>query len=133
MACNIDMLRTIAEDKKSNFGSIAAIQEPNIDKKSGIITRFPNNNMIYHREANRNTPTRAAIYYTSDVDIQPLFEFTGPDIATGNLTVSTDDKKENIILTSVYMDYENPLVWPKALTKLLQGYAGPQRRGIEFP
>ena len=78
-------------------------------------------NLIYHREENRHLPTRAAIYFSSDIDIQPYMEYTGPDIATGAWTyVDNDSNKQTLIITSVYMDINNPQVWPQKFLSLIQ-------------
>ena len=121
LACNVDLYQLMRRDKREGMGMIAGIQEPNIGHKNGVITHLPGSNLIYHRECNRKTPTRAAIYHSSDVDLQPFFEYMGPDIATAIWSYDDNDTdvKKHIVVTSVYMDSDNGKVWPDKFYKLV--------------
>lgn len=120
LPCNVDLYKIMEEDKRDNMGIISFIQEPCIDVDSGVIAQFPRETLIYHREQKRKTPLRAALYYSSDLNIQPFYQFIGPDIATGVWTYKNDDTGEfqKVIVTSVYMDIDNPYVWPLKFLKL---------------
>ena len=120
--CTVDIYRIIEEDKCNNVGIIAGIQEPNINHPTGVISQFPSDSLIYHREEHRKMPSRAALYYSRDLDIQPFMEYTGPDIATGVWTLPLEEgseSKRTLVVTSVYMDINESKVWPEKFLKLV--------------
>ena len=119
--CNERFYQCIQAEKKRGIGLIAGFQEPNINKQTGKIPTLPNNSMIYHREAKRDTPTRAALYFSREIHLQPVPEFIGPDTAVGVWTYEkSNGNKSNVFVASVYMDITNPRVWSPKFHKFIQ-------------
>ena len=67
--CNVDLYNLIEQDKCTGIGIVVGITEPNINREQGVNPTSPNDSFIYHRETKRKTPTRAALYYSKDVQM----------------------------------------------------------------
>ena len=59
---------------------------------------------------------RAAIYADRNLNLWRMDEFTTRDMATCQWELG---RNETVIVTSVYMDIENPQIWPAELKSLI--------------
>ncbi len=101
-------------ENNTNSPFLFGLQEPPVYK--GKIVGFGNfQKFIY---SNKNGDPRAAIYASRSLLIWPMLEFSDRDTAVG-LWKTGNNKIDEIIVVSVYMDILLPGVWPAAFERLL--------------
>ena len=92
------------------------VQEPPTSSHTKVVGFEKRHPLIFDRSSER---PRAALYHSAGLNVWPVPEFTSRDIATGRWRHS-DREKDDVYVTSVYMDITLPEVWPKELTRLLR-------------
>ncbi len=105
-------LHTNPPKNEGNINSFfICVQEPPL-RNEKVIGFGKAHNLFYDQSSCR---PRAAIYASKDLNMWLVPEYTTGDMAT----CLWKTEKEDILITSVYMDITNAAVWPPQLEKLL--------------
>ena len=112
---NLDLYTIVTSHVREKIPMIVGITEPHVGRR---ISYLPDRCLIYQRTGADNA--RAALLSTADLNVQPMAQFTGRDIATGFWNTGHNDMK-NVVITSVYMDSNNSetIPWPALFRKLV--------------
>ena len=117
------MMQQSKSYKDSNVSSlqgfVMALQEPPLHK--GSVCGLDRRNRIISKDG---SSPRAALMLSSNIDVWQMDEYTDRDIATGMIipynSQNSNNMRNAVVVTSVYLDILDNKVWPNAFRKLVR-------------